>query len=305
MLPLDVLRDRIAEGIMAFPATPFAADGSLDESCHAAHVGFLAQQQPTALVAAGGAGEIFSLTLPEHERVVRITVANSNGVPVIGGAAYGTMMACEMARAVERAGGDAVLLLPPYLVHSEQAGLFRHIQTVCAAVSIAVIPYSRDNAVLEPATVAQLARECPNIVALKDGTGDLAAVAAIKDQMGDRIAIINGAPTAEVFAPQFQALGVQSYSSAVFTFFPTLARRFFDALRGRDHALVAAILQGFYNPLVDLRNRKHGYSVSIVKAGLRVAGKSAGPVRSPLVDLDAGEEAILADLVAKAARWSE
>ena len=304
MVPFDVLRDRIAEGIMAFPATPFAADGSLDEPCQAAHVAFLAQQQPTALVAAGGAGEIFSLTLPEHERVVRTTVANSHGVPVIGGAAYGTSMAREMAQAVERAGGDAVLLLPPYLVHSEQQGLFRHIQSVCASVSIAVIPYSRDNAVLAPETVAQLARECPNIIALKDGTGDLAAVAEIKDRVGDRIAIINGAPTAEVFALQFQALGVQSYSSAVFTFFPTLARRFFEALRGRDQALVNAILRGFYNPLVELRNRKHGYSVSIVKAGLRVAGKSAGPVRSPLVDLDAVEEAMLADLVATAAQWS-
>jgi 5-dehydro-4-deoxyglucarate dehydratase len=304
MMPLDVLRDRIAEGIMAFPATPFAADGSLDESCHAAHVAFLAEQQPTALVAAGGAGEIFSLTLAEHERVVRATVANSLGVPVIGGAGYGTMMACEMARAVERAGGDAVLLLPPYLVHSEQAGLFRHIQAVCAAVSIAVIPYSRDNAVIAPETVELLARECPNIVALKDGTGDLAAVAQIKDRVGDRIAIINGAPTAEVFAPQFQTLGVQSYSSAVFTFFPMLARRFFEALRERDQALVSAILQGFYNPLVELRNRKHGYSVSIVKAGLRVAGMPAGPVRSPLVDLDALEEAVLADLMGKAAQWT-
>jgi len=305
MMSLDVLRDRIAEGIMAFPATAFAADGSLDEPCHAAHVAMLAEQQPTALVAAGGAGEIFSLTIPEHERVVRNTVANAGGVPVIGGAGYGTMMACEMARAVEREGGDAVLLLPPYLVQSEQAGLFRHIQAVCAAVSIAVIPYSRDNAVIAPETVELLARECPNIVALKDGTGDLAAVAQIQDRVGDRIAIINGAPTAEVFAPQFQTLGVQSYSSAVFTFFPTLARSFFEALRARDAALVSAILQGFYNPLVELRNRKHGYSVSIVKAGLRVVGKPAGPVRSPLVDLDTVEEAVLADLVAKAAQWSQ
>jgi len=304
MMSLDALRNRIAEGIMAFPATAFAADGSLDEPCHAAHVALLAEQQPTALVAAGGAGEIFSLTIPEHERVVRNTVANARGVPVIGGAGYGTMMACEMARAVERQGGDAVLLLPPYLVQSEQAGLFRHIQAVCAAVSIAVIPYSRDNAVIAPETVELLARECPNIVALKDGTGDLAAVAQIKDRVGDRIAIINGAPTAEVFAPQFQTLGVQSYSSAVFSFFPTLARRFFEALRARDSALVNAILQGFYNPLVELRNRKHGYSVSIVKAGLRVVGKPAGPVRSPLVDLDTVEEGVLADLVAKAAQWS-
>ena len=304
MLPVDVLRARIAEGIMAFPATPFTATGALDEPCHSAHVAFLAKQQPTALVAAGGAGEIFSLTLQEHERVVSNTVANANGVPVIGGAAYGTMMACEMARAVERAGGDAVLLLPPYLVHSEQAGLFSHIRAVSEAVSIAVIPYSRDNAVLAPETMELLARECPNIVALKDGTGDLAAVAEIKNRVGEQIAIINGAPTAEVLAPQFQALGVLSYSSAVFTFFPTLAQRFFEALRGGDQALVTAILLGFYNPLVELRNRRHGYSVSIVKAGLRVAGKPAGPVRPPLVDLDAAEEAMLGDLVSRAAQWS-
>ncbi len=140
-------------------------------------------------------------------------------------------------------------------------------------------------------------------MALKDGTGDLAAVAAIKKRVGDRIVIINGAPTAEVFAPQFQALGVLSYSSAVFTFLPALARRFFEALRSGDQALATAMLEGFYNPLVELRNRKHGYSVSIVKAGLRVAGKSAGPVRPPLVDLDDAEEALLGDLVAKAGRW--
>src|SRR5690349_14159889 len=113
MLAPDLLRQRISEGIMAFPATVFRADGSLDDRGHAEHVAFLASQHPTALVAAGGAGEIFSLTLAEHERVVRATVESSNGVPVIGGAAYGTMMACDMARAVEQAGGDAVLLLPP------------------------------------------------------------------------------------------------------------------------------------------------------------------------------------------------
>ncbi len=304
MLVPDVLRQRISEGIMAFPATPFHPDGSLDERCHAEHVALLAQQQPRALVAAGGAGEIFSLTLAEHERVVRATVENSKGIPVIGGAAYGTMMACEMARAVERSGGDAVLLLPPYLVRSEQEGLFRHIRAVCAAVSIAVIPYSRDNAVVAPETLIRLADSCPNIVALKDGTGNLAAVKELRRRIGDRLAIINGAPTAEVLAPQFQALGLQSYSSAVFTFLPALAKRFFAALTARDRATLDAILEGFYKPLVQLRNRKHGYSVSIVKAGLRVVGKPAGPVRPPLLDLDPDEESVLAGLVARAAQWS-
>jgi 5-dehydro-4-deoxyglucarate dehydratase len=303
MLAFDEIKSRIAEGIMAFPATPFTDDGSLDRAGLESHVAFLARFHPTALVAAGGAGEIFSLSLTEHEDVVRTTVRFSQGVPVIGGAAYGTAMACDMARAVERAGADAVLLLPPYLIRSEQEGLRRHIRTVSAAVSIAVIPYSRDNAVIAPKTMALLADECPNVVALKDGTGDTAGVAELKRLVGARLAIVNGAPTAEVYAPQFQAVGVQSYSSAVFTFYPALASRFFEALRTRDEATVGAMLAEFYMPLVELRNRKRGFSVSIVKAGLRAMGMSAGPVRAPLVDLDPEEQATLVALIQGAARW--
>jgi 5-dehydro-4-deoxyglucarate dehydratase len=97
---------------------------------------------------------------------------------------------------------------------------------------------------------------------------------------------------------------VQSYSSAVFTFLPGVARSYFDALKRGDEAKVKTMLSEFYMPLVAIRDRKHGYSVSIVKAGLRVTGASAGPVRAPLTDLTAEEEAMLAALVAKAARWN-
>jgi 5-dehydro-4-deoxyglucarate dehydratase len=303
MLAPDEIKVRIAEGIMAFPATPFCADGSFDRQGLASHVAFLAPFQPTALVAAGGAGEIFSLSFAEHEQVVRTTVEHSQGVPVIGGAAYGTSMACDMARAVERAGADAVLLLPPYLIRSEQKGLYEHIRTVAAAVSIAVIPYSRDNAVIAPDTMEHLAESCPNVIALKDGTGDVAVVSELKRRVGTRLAIVNGAPTAEVYALQFQSVGVQSYSSAVFTFYPALASRFFHALRDGDEKITKTMLAEFYAPLVELRDRKRGYSVSIVKAGLRVMGLSAGPVRAPLVDLDPDEEATLSALVRNAAKW--
>jgi 5-dehydro-4-deoxyglucarate dehydratase len=304
MLAPDVLKQRIVEGIMAFPATPFHPDGSLDQGSLESHVAFLAQHRPTALAAAGGAGEIFSLTLPEHEQVVRTTVRHSAGIPVIGGAGYGTLMACEMARAVERAGADAVLLLPPYLVRCEQEGLYHHIRAVCSAVSIAVIPYSRDNAVIAPDTVLRLADNCPNLIAVKDGTGDVASVSSLTDRAGERLIVINGAPTAEVFAPQYRELGVHSYSSAVFTFLPLVARHFFTALRSGDQALTSAMLGEFFAPLVELRNRKRGYAVSIVKAGLRVAGMPAGPVRAPLVDLEADEESSLASLVARVRKWN-
>ncbi len=304
MLAPGALKHRIAEGIMAFPATPFHSDGSLDQASLESHVALLATYDPTALVAAGGAGELFSLTLPEHEHVMQTTVRNAGGVPVIGGAGYGTAMASDMARAIERSGADGILLLPPYLVRSEQEGLFRHVSAVCSAVSIAVIPYSRDNAVIEPDTLLRLIDRHPNLIALKDGTGNPAGVGDLRAAVGDRINIVNGAPTAEVFARQYQALGVNSYSSAVFSFLPLLARRFYDALRSGDKPLTESLLAEFYTPLVKLRDRKHGFAVSIMKAGLRVVGKSAGPVRPPLVDLDQEEEALLAGLVAKASKWN-
>jgi 5-dehydro-4-deoxyglucarate dehydratase len=300
-----MLRLRFSEGIMAFPATAFLPDGALDVSRYETHVAFLAEHTPTALVAAGGAGEGFSLTSPEHEAVIRATVRNAAGLPVVGGAGYGTAMACEMAKVVERAGGDAVLLLPPYLVRCEQEGLLRHIRAVCESVSIAVIPYSRDNAIITADTLLRLADTCPNLIALKDGTGNLSSVARLKERAGDRLTIINGTPTAEVFASQFQSIGVNSYSSAVFTFLPHLAQHFFAALRSRNRALTDAMLERFYKPLVELRDRKHGYAVSIVKAGLRITGRGAGPVRMPLMDLDAEEEARLASIIAAASEWNQ
>jgi len=300
----ESLQRRFSKGIMAFPATPFEADGKLDLPCYERHVAFLAMHQPIALVAAGGAGEIFSLTLAEHESVIRATVACGGGLPVVGGAAYGTAMACEMARVVERAGADAVLLLPPYLVRSEQEGLLRHIRAVCASVSIAVIPYSRDNAVIAPDTLLQLAETCPNLIGLKDGTGNLAAAERLTRRAGERLVIVNGAPTAEVFAPRYRELGVHSYSSAVFTFLPALAQRFFAALDAQRRTLLEEMLSRFYDPLVKLRDRKHGYAVSIVKAGLRVTGRGAGPVRPPLIDLDPEEEKRLANLIQEVAEWN-
>jgi 5-dehydro-4-deoxyglucarate dehydratase len=304
MLAPDLLRQRIRKGIMAFPATAFHADFTLDPGGYEAHVATLAANAPTALVAAGGAGEIFSLSMAEHEEVVRLTVQNAHGVAVIGGAGYGTPMACEMAQAVERSGADAVLLFPPYLVNCEQEGLLRHIQTVCDSVSISVIPYSRDNAVIAPQTILRLAEMCPNLAALKDGASDLAGAQLLIRELGERLAIVNGAPTAEFIAPQFREVGVHSYSSAVFTFAPNIARRYFSALQDDDHAVLHAMREEFYAPLVALRKRKHGFAVSIVKAGLRVAGTPAGPVRAPLIDLDPEEMGILSALIEKAAKWN-
>jgi 5-dehydro-4-deoxyglucarate dehydratase len=88
-------------------------------------------------------------------------------------------------------------------------------------------------------------------------------------------------------------MGVTTYSSAIFNFLPKFAQGFYTAVRARDREKVYADLRDFVLPYISIRNRRKGYAVSIVKAGMTAIGRSAGPVRSPLIDLS---EAELADL---------
>jgi 5-dehydro-4-deoxyglucarate dehydratase len=210
------------------------------------------------------------------------------------------MIAVEMARAAEAAGAMAVLLLPPYLITPDQAGLAAYVEAICRSVGVGVIVYSRDNGVFTLETMLRLANSCPNMIGLKDGTGDFETLSSMKRELGERLVFINGAPTAEILARQCFAIGVRAYSSAVFAFLPSLANRFFNSLRDGDAAQAEKLINSFYLPLAKLRNRRRGYAVAIVKAGLRVVGRSAGPVRPPLVDLEAPELEELRRLIALA-----
>jgi 5-dehydro-4-deoxyglucarate dehydratase len=298
---LAALRNKLGEGVLAFPATPFHDDLSLDVPALERHVADLAAARPIALVPAGGAGELFSLTEREHAAMIAATVKNAAGVPVIAGVGGSVAAAAETARAAERAGADAVLLLPPYLISPDQQGLAAYVSYVCRAVSIGVIVYSRDNGIFAPETVARLAARHANLIGLKDGTGDFAVLKKMQAELDGRIVFINGVPTAEMNARECLAMGIRAHSSAVFSFHPKLALAYYHALVANDPA-ADAIMRDFYEPLVAIRKRRPGYAVSIIKAGLRAVGKSAGPVRPPLVDLDEGEQAELARLIAAAER---
>jgi 5-dehydro-4-deoxyglucarate dehydratase len=105
-------------------------------------------------------------------------------------------------------------------------------------------------------------------------------------------------PTAELFAEAYLAAGFTTYSSAVFNFVPGLAMEFYTALRAGERAKCEKILLDFFYPFMAIRNRSKGYAVAAVKAGVRLQGFDAGPVRAPLVDLTAEEEEMLAKLIA-------
>jgi 5-dehydro-4-deoxyglucarate dehydratase len=290
---------KIGAGLLSFPVTHFTNEFAFDERAYRGHIDWLLQHKPAGLFAAGGTGEYFSLTLEEFSAVVAAAVQQTDQrVPVVAGCGYGTAMAKQFARAGEAAGADGLLLFPPYLINAAPAGLAAHVEAVCASTKLGVIFYNRDNAILNEVWLERMCDRCPNLVGFKDGYGDIELMTRIYARMGDRLTYIGGLPTAETFALPYLEMGVTTYSSAIFNFLPEFAQSFYAAVRRRDHAEVFKQLRDFVLPYIDIRNRHKGYAVSIVKAGMHAVGRPAGPVRSPLTDLDVSEMDALKKLIA-------
>ncbi|WP_327659303.1 MULTISPECIES: 5-dehydro-4-deoxyglucarate dehydratase [unclassified Streptomyces] len=300
--PADLGR-RLGSGLLSFPVTHFRGEDhpaafDFDEEAFREHIGRLGAYEVAGLFAAGGTGEFFSLTVPEVGRVVAAAVAAApEGTPILAPVGYGTATAVEMAKAAESAGADGILLFPPYLTEAPQDGLAAHVEAVCKATNLGVIIYSRANAVYRADTVARVAERCPNLIGFKDGVGDIDAMTRIYTKLGDRLTYIGGLPTAETFALPYLELGVTTYSSAIFNFVPEFALSFYADVRARRHDEVLRKLREFVLPYTEIRNRKSGYAVSIVKAGLTATGHPAGPVRPPLTDLEPDELDALTALI--------
>ena len=229
---------KLGSGLLSFPVTHLREDGSFDEPAYRENIGWLGQFDASGLFAAGGTGEFFSLTLAEVEQVVTAAVQEApEGVPVIAPAGYGTAIAVEMAKSAERAGAHGILLLPPYLTETSQEGLVAHVRQVCAATELGVTIYSRANAAYSETAVAELVDSCPTLVGFKDGIGNIEQMTRIYARIGDRLTYIGGLPTAEMFALPYLALGVTTYSSAIYNFRAAVR---FGLLRGaapRRHPL--------------------------------------------------------------------
>ncbi|MCY1521388.1 putative 5-dehydro-4-deoxyglucarate dehydratase [compost metagenome] len=172
-----------------------------------------------------------------------------------------------------------------------------HVEQVCKSVNIGVVVYNRNVCRLNAAQLEQLAERCPNLIGYKDGLGDIELMVSIRRRLGERFSYLGGLPTAEVYAAAYKALGVPVYSSAVFNFIPKTSMDFYKAVARDDHATVGKLIDDFFLPYLEIRNRRAGYAVSIVKAGARIVGHDAGPVRAPLTDLLPDEYEQLAALI--------
>ncbi|AAK90246.2 5-dehydro-4-deoxyglucarate dehydratase [Agrobacterium fabrum] len=293
----EQIKTALGSGLLSFPVTHFDAEGRFAADSYREHVEWLAGYKAPVLFAAGGTGEFFSLKPDEIPTIVAAAKEVAGETAIVSGCGYGTEIAVDIARSVEKVGADGILLLPHYLIDAPQEGLYAHIKKVCQSVGIGVMVYNRDNSVLQADTLARLCDECPNLVGFKDGTGDIGLVRQITAKMGDRLMYLGGMPTAELFAEAYLGAGFTTYSSAVFNFVPGLANEFYAALRAGERATCERILVDFFYPFMAIRNRAKGYAVSAVKAGVRLQGFNAGPVRAPLKDLTNEEIGMLEALI--------
>lgn len=184
------------QGSLVALATPMFADGALDWDALKKLVDFHVKQGTHGIVAVGTTGESPTLDMDEHIEVIRRTVEYAAGrLPVIAGTgANSTSEALELTEGAKKAGADAALLVTPYYNKPTQEGLYQHYRKIAESVDLPQILYNvpgRTACDMSNDTVVRLA-EVPNIVGIKDATGDMARGRDLIQRVGNKIAVYSG-----------------------------------------------------------------------------------------------------------------
>jgi 4-hydroxy-tetrahydrodipicolinate synthase len=183
------------EGSIVAIVTPFK-NGQVDEEAYRELIEFQIENGTSAIVPCGTTGESATLDVNEHARVIDIAVeAVNKRVPVIAGTGgNSTSEAVELSRHAKEVGADATLQVTPYYNKPTQEGLFRHFEAILKAVPLPQVLYNvpgRTSVNLLPETVARLA-EFPEIVAIKEASGNVGQMADVVRMAGENITLLSG-----------------------------------------------------------------------------------------------------------------
>ncbi|SDL45989.1 5-dehydro-4-deoxyglucarate dehydratase, partial [Franzmannia pantelleriensis] len=187
----QAVKRAVGDGLLSFPITDFDEQGRFDEASYRERLAWFIGHDISAVFVAGGTGEFFNLSLDEFRRVVEVAVDVVDGkLPVIASAGLSVETGKAFAKAAEEAGADGILLMPPYLTECPQDGLVEYAKQICDSTSLAMIYYNRGNGILDAASAQKLADQCPNLIGLKDGKGDIQALNKIVKTVGDRLVYV-------------------------------------------------------------------------------------------------------------------
>jgi len=187
---------RIFKGSIVAIVTPFK-NGKVDEATLRKLVVFHIDNGTSGIVPCGTTGESATLDYDEHDRVIEVCIEAAQGkIPVIAGTgSNSTAEAITMTKHAAKAGADASLQVSPYYNKPTQRGLYEHFKAISESVDMPIILYniaSRTGVNILPETIAKLARDCKNIVGVKEASGDLEQMACIKNLCPSDFQLISG-----------------------------------------------------------------------------------------------------------------
>ena len=268
--------------------TPFNSDQSINLKALEQHLILGLESNPGGIFLGCGAGEFHALSENEIYEITDLANSIDRGdIPLYIGVGGPIQSAKNIASYAEAHGVDGLLVFPPYMVTSSEEGLIRYFQELTADMQIPIIAYNRPGSILTMKVIEKLL-EIENLVGIKDGMGNMSAVAEIVyfitaweklNQRTRKISFMNGNPTAEITALSFREIGITTYSSAVLSFAPEISKLFYDSLVDQRDDVTNVLLNDFYLPLAQIRDEIEGGAVSLMKAGARIRGFNYGGVR--------------------------
>jgi 4-hydroxy-tetrahydrodipicolinate synthase len=274
------------EGSYCALVTPFDSEGRFDEDTYRELIRRQISGGTAGLVPCGSTGEAATLLHEEFRRAIEVACAESRGdVPVVAGVgANATWKAVETAREAESLGADALLLLAPYYNKPTQEGLYQHFRAVARETRLPIMLYNipgRTAVNVTPATIARVARDCPNVIAVKEAAGSLDQVSEILALAPKGFTVMSGDDSLTIPMMAVGARGVVSVTANV--------------APKQSAALVTAFLKGDVKKAAELHRKLFPLTKALfaetnpipVKAALGMMGLCRPEPRLPLTPLSA------------------
>ncbi|HPD52030.1 MAG TPA: 4-hydroxy-tetrahydrodipicolinate synthase [Methanoculleus sp.] len=286
------------EGVLPAIITPFFRDSnmSLDLDGLESNIESLLQRGVHGIVPCGSTGESATLTFEEHETVIAKTVEVVDGrVPVLAGTgSNSTAEAMRLTRSAKDAGADGALIISPYYNKPNRSGLIKHF-TKLADLDLPIVIYNvpgRTAQNLQPDLVAELA-EHPNIVGIKEASGDITQISRIIEETQDEdFSVLSGD---DAMTLPILAIGGAGVISVAANIVPGLMVEMYESFSAGDLAQ-AQDLHYILSPL--MRAMFIDTNPIPVKKAVELLGMAAGPVRLPLDELDAARTELLKGVLA-------
>ncbi|MGQ9512429.1 4-hydroxy-tetrahydrodipicolinate synthase [Thermodesulfitimonas sp.] len=282
--------------VLTAMVTPFDKDGSLNLAQAKKLARYLVENGSDGLVVAGTTGESPTLTKEEKIALFEAVVEEVGGKATViaGTGSYSTADSIALTRAAEKAGADGVMLVAPYYNKPSQEGLYRHFRAVAESTSLPVMLYNipgRTAVNVLPATVARLAKDVPNIKAIKEASGNLDQVSELRRVLPDDFAIYSGD---DALTLPVLAVGGKGVVSVVAHIAGKRLQEMINAYASGNVTLAAKIHKELF-PLIK------GMFITTnpvpVKAALNLLGMNVGAPRLPLVEATAEEKEKLGQLL--------